>query len=57
MVRRPLSNSLIARIRTWFGLTQAELALYLGISPPLVLPPTALRFPAKQASKLPVLIH
>ncbi|GAA4026763.1 hypothetical protein GCM10022409_08390 [Hymenobacter glaciei] len=30
------ATSLIARVRAWFGLAQAELALYLGISPPLV---------------------
>ena len=37
MPRLPASHdSLIARVRAWFGLTQAELALYLGVSPPLV---------------------
>lgn len=30
------STSLVARVRNWFGLGQAQLALYLGISPPLV---------------------
>ncbi|GAA4356794.1 hypothetical protein GCM10023185_20940 [Hymenobacter saemangeumensis] len=30
------STHLLARIRAWFGLTQAELALYLGVSPELV---------------------
>ncbi|WP_400190937.1 helix-turn-helix domain-containing protein [Hymenobacter sp. B81] len=34
---RPItSTALLARIRSWFGLTQAQLALYLGISAPLV---------------------
>ncbi|MBT2559573.1 helix-turn-helix transcriptional regulator [Hymenobacter sp. ISL-91] len=36
MPRLPSPDSLIARVRAWFGLTQAELALYLGSSPPLV---------------------
>ncbi|WP_092770359.1 helix-turn-helix domain-containing protein [Hymenobacter actinosclerus] len=36
MSRLPPPDSLIARVRAWFGLTQAELALYLGISAPLV---------------------
>ncbi|RTQ45723.1 XRE family transcriptional regulator [Hymenobacter gummosus] len=35
MPRRIVSISLLARVRNWFGLTQAEIALYLGISPPL----------------------
>ena len=30
------STSQMARTRTWFGLSQAELALYLGVSPELV---------------------
>lgn len=35
-LRAAHSDSLMARVRVWFGLTQAELALYLGISPALV---------------------
>ena len=34
--RAALSTSLVARVRAWFGLAQADLALYLGISPSLV---------------------
>lgn len=34
--RAAFSTSLIARVRAWFGLAQAELALYMGISPPLI---------------------
>ena len=30
------SVSLVARVRAWFGLRQAELALFLGVSPALV---------------------
>ena len=37
MPRRALpSTRLAARVRAWFGLTQDELALYLGVSPALV---------------------
>ncbi len=36
MPRHSASTSLMARVRAWFGLPQADLALYLGISPPLV---------------------
>ena len=37
MLRRSAhSASLIARVRAWFGLRQAELALFLGVSPALV---------------------
>ena len=34
--RAASSTALTARVRAWFGLTQAELALYLGVSPALV---------------------
>jgi hypothetical protein len=34
--RAKASTNLIARLRVWFGLQQAELALYLGVSPALV---------------------
>jgi hypothetical protein len=34
--RRGASTSLVGRVRAWFGLGQADLALYLGISAPLV---------------------
>ena len=34
--RAAASTSIVARVRAWFGLLQADLALYLGISPPLV---------------------
>ena len=30
------STALVARVRAWFGLRQAELALFLGVSPALV---------------------
>ena len=37
MARRAApSASLVARVRAWFGLAQAELALYLGVSAPLL---------------------
>jgi len=31
--RARVSTHLTARVRAWFGLTQTELALYLGVSP------------------------
>ena len=34
--RAALSDTLMGRVRVWFGLTQAELALYLNLSPALV---------------------
>ena len=34
--RAALSDTLMGRVRVWFGLTQAELALYLNLSPTLV---------------------
>ena len=37
MARRSrASTNLLVRLRTWFGLDQAELALYLGTSPALI---------------------
>ncbi|RIY13831.1 helix-turn-helix domain-containing protein [Hymenobacter rubripertinctus] len=52
--------SLVARVRAWFGLTQAELALYLGISPSLVRDLETNRrplTPAVRAALLPLLLQ
>ncbi|SDY58117.1 helix-turn-helix domain-containing protein [Hymenobacter psychrophilus] len=60
MLRLPPPNSLIARVRAWFGLGQAELALYLGISPPLVRDLETERrplTPAVRAALLPLLLQ
>lgn len=46
MPRRAASSiSLVGRVRTWFGLRQDELALYLGVSPSLVRDLETLRRP------------
>jgi DNA-binding transcriptional regulator YiaG len=34
--RIPSSTNLLARVRAWFGLDQAALALYLGVSLELI---------------------
>ncbi|MBT9392346.1 helix-turn-helix transcriptional regulator [Hymenobacter sp. NST-14] len=56
----PSAPSLVARVRAWFGLSQAELALYLGISPPLVRDLETNRrplTPAVRAALLPLLLQ
>ena len=60
MPRFPDSTSLITRVRAWFGLVQADLALYLGISPPLVRDIESNRralTPAVRAALLPLLLQ
>ncbi|MGY3089824.1 transcriptional regulator with XRE-family HTH domain [Hymenobacter sp. UYAg731] len=60
MPRLPDSTSLVVRVRAWFGLAQAELALYLGISPPLVRDLESNRralTPAVRAALLPLLLQ
>ena len=60
MPRLPDSTSLITRVRAWFGLVQADLALYLGISPPLVRDIESNRralTPAVRAALLPLLLQ
>lgn len=60
MPSRPVPTCLVARVRDWFGLTQAELALYLGISPPLVRDLETERralTPAVRAALLPLLLQ
>jgi DNA-binding transcriptional regulator YiaG len=60
MARRSVaSTSLVGRVRAWFGLVQADLALYLGISAPLVRDLEAgcrQLTPAVRAALLPLLL-